>query len=60
MLLMQSTGDKVVWQRNASSLAAALRREGEPVELKLLSSGHRPCRDPAGHVASLPRQGTGT
>lgn len=35
MLLMQGTSDKVVWPRNASSLAAALRREGEPVELKL-------------------------
>ncbi len=35
MLLMQGTADKVVWPRNASSLAAALRREGEPAELKL-------------------------
>ena len=35
MLLMQGSSDKVVWPRNASSLAAALRREGEPVELKL-------------------------
>jgi acetyl esterase/lipase len=34
MLLMQGTTDKVVWPRNATSLAAALRREGEPVELK--------------------------
>ncbi|WP_426702255.1 alpha/beta hydrolase [Rhodanobacter sp. Col0626] len=35
MLLMQGTTDKVVWPRNATSLAAALQREGEPVELKL-------------------------
>lgn len=35
MLLMQGTTDKVVWPRNAQSLAAALRREGEPVELKM-------------------------
>jgi acetyl esterase/lipase len=35
MLLMQGTTDKVVWPRNAQSLAAALQREGEPVELKM-------------------------
>lgn len=35
MLLMQGSSDKVVWPRNATSLAAALQREGEPVELKL-------------------------
>jgi acetyl esterase/lipase len=35
MLLMQGTTDKVVWPRNAKSLAAALQRENEPVELKL-------------------------
>jgi len=35
MLLMQGTTDKIVWPRNAASLAAALRRENEPVELKL-------------------------
>lgn len=34
MLLLQGTGDKVVWPRNAESLARALRKEGEPVELK--------------------------
>lgn len=34
MLLMQGTTDKVVWPRNATSLATALRGEGEPVELK--------------------------
>jgi len=35
MLLMQGTTDKIVWPRNATSLAAALRHENEPVELKL-------------------------
>ncbi|MHB1057737.1 MAG: alpha/beta hydrolase [Rhodanobacter sp.] len=35
MLLLQGTGDKVVWPRNAKSLAAALRRANEPVEMKL-------------------------
>ncbi len=35
MLLLQGTTDKVVWPRNATSLAAALRREGEPVTLKM-------------------------
>jgi acetyl esterase/lipase len=35
MLLMQGTTDKVVWPRNAQSLAAALHREGEPVDLKM-------------------------
>jgi len=34
MLLMQGSTDKVVWPRNATSLAAALRREGEPVDVK--------------------------
>jgi acetyl esterase/lipase len=41
MLLMQGSSDKVVWPRNASSLAAAMRREGESVELKLYPNiGH--------------------
>lgn len=35
MLLMQGTTDKVVRPRNATSLAMALRQEGEPVELRL-------------------------
>jgi dipeptidyl aminopeptidase/acylaminoacyl peptidase len=35
MLLMQGTTDKIVWPRNAQSLASALQREGEPVELKM-------------------------
>ncbi|TAL86663.1 MAG: alpha/beta hydrolase [Rhodanobacter sp.] len=35
MLLMQGTTDRIVWPRNAKSLAAALQREGEPVELKM-------------------------
>jgi acetyl esterase/lipase len=35
MLLMQGATDKVVWPRNATSLAAAMRREGESVELKM-------------------------
>lgn len=35
MLLMQGTTDKVVWPRNAESLAAVLRHEGEPAELKM-------------------------
>lgn len=35
MLLMQGTTDKMVWPRNAQSLAAALQHEGEPVELKM-------------------------
>jgi len=35
MLLMQGATDKIVWPRNAQSLANQLRREGEPVELKL-------------------------
>jgi acetyl esterase/lipase len=35
MLLMQGTTDKIVWPRNAQSLANQLQREGEPVELKL-------------------------
>lgn len=34
-MLLQGTDDKVVWPRNAKSLAAALQRAGEPVELKL-------------------------
>lgn len=45
MLLMQGTGDKVVWPRNATSLAAALQREGEPVEVKMYPD--------IGHVAIL-------
>ena len=56
MLLMQGSTDKVVWPRNAESLAAALRREGEPAELKMYPDiGHsaillalsRPFRDKA-------------
>ncbi|HEY8682778.1 MAG TPA: alpha/beta hydrolase [Rhodanobacter sp.] len=35
MLLMQGTSDKIVWPRNAESLARALRQQNEPVELKL-------------------------
>lgn len=35
MLLLQGSTDKVVWPRNATSLAAALKREGEPVEVKM-------------------------
>ncbi|MEO8998519.1 MAG: alpha/beta hydrolase [Rhodanobacter sp.] len=35
MLLMQGTTDKIVWPRNAESLARALRKENEAVELKL-------------------------
>ncbi|MBB6241556.1 alpha/beta hydrolase [Rhodanobacter sp. MP1X3] len=35
MLLMQGTTDKIVWPRNTLSLAAAMRREHEPVEVKL-------------------------
>jgi acetyl esterase/lipase len=35
MLLMQGITDQVVWPRNATSLAAALKREGEPVEVKM-------------------------
>ncbi|MEP6899175.1 MAG: alpha/beta hydrolase [Rhodanobacter sp.] len=35
MLLMQGTTDKIVWPRNAESLARALRARGEPVELKM-------------------------
>lgn len=35
MLLMQGTTDKVVWPRNATSLAAALQRKDEPVETKM-------------------------
>jgi acetyl esterase/lipase len=35
MLLMQGSTDKVVWPRNAESLARALRKENEPVEVKL-------------------------
>jgi len=45
MLLMQGSGDKVVWPRNATSLAAALQREGEPVEVKMYPD--------IGHVAIL-------
>ncbi|HWU77944.1 MAG TPA: alpha/beta hydrolase [Rhodanobacter sp.] len=35
MLLMQGSADKVVWARNATSLAMAMQRMGEPVEVKL-------------------------
>lgn len=35
MLLMQGTTDKIVWPRNAQSLATQLQREDEPVELKM-------------------------
>jgi acetyl esterase/lipase len=35
MLLMQGTTDKIVWPRNAESLARELRQHNEPVELKL-------------------------
>jgi acetyl esterase/lipase len=35
MLLMQGTTDKIVWPRNAQSLARALRAQHESVELKL-------------------------
>ncbi len=45
MLLLQGTTDKIVWPRNADSLAAALRHEGEPVEVK-----HYP---DIGHLAIL-------
>lgn len=41
MLLMQGTGDKIVWPRNAESLARELRKQGEPVELKMIPDiGH--------------------
>ena len=35
MLLLQGTTDKIVWPRNAQSLAAAMEHENEPVELKM-------------------------
>lgn len=35
MLLMQGSTDKIVWPRNATSLAAAMQRVGEPVEVKM-------------------------
>lgn len=35
MLLLQGSDDKIVWPRNAASLAAALKREGESVEVKM-------------------------
>lgn len=35
MLLLQGSADKIVWPRNATSLAAALQRESEAVEVKL-------------------------
>jgi acetyl esterase/lipase len=35
MLLMHGTTDKIVWPRNTLSLAAAMRREHEHVEVKL-------------------------
>lgn len=41
MLLMQGTGDKIVWPRNAESLARELRKQGESVELKMIPDiGH--------------------
>ncbi|OOG59861.1 alpha/beta hydrolase [Rhodanobacter sp. C03] len=56
MLLMQGSTDKIVWPRNAESLARALRKENEPVEVKLYPDiGHfailfsisKPLRDKA-------------
>lgn len=35
MLLLQGGDDKVVWPRNATSLAAAMQRHDEPAEVKL-------------------------
>jgi acetyl esterase/lipase len=35
MLLMQGRADKVVWPRNATSMAAAMGREGESTEVKM-------------------------
>ncbi|MEO8809712.1 MAG: alpha/beta hydrolase [Rhodanobacter sp.] len=35
MLLLQGAGDKVVQPRNATSLAAAMKREGESVQVKM-------------------------
>lgn len=35
MLLMQGTTDKIVWPKNTLSLAAAMRRENESVQVKL-------------------------
>lgn len=50
MLLLQGTGDNTVWPKNAKSLAAALRAQHEPVELKLYPGvGH------AGILLSLSR-----
>ena len=41
MLLMQGTSDKIVAPRNAESLARALRKYGEPVDLKMIPDiGH--------------------
>ena len=35
MLLMQGSTDKIVWPRNAASLATAMQRMGEPAEVKM-------------------------
>lgn len=41
MLLMQGSADKVVQPRNATSLAAAMKREGESAEVKMFPNiGH--------------------
>lgn len=41
MLLMQGTSDKIVWPRNAESMAHELRKQGEPVELQMIPDiGH--------------------
>ena len=41
MLLLQGTTDKVVWPRNATSMAEAMRREGENAEVKMYPNiGH--------------------
>lgn len=45
MLLMQGSADKVVEPRNATSLAAAMKREGESAEVKMFPD--------IGHVALL-------
>ena len=45
MLLMQGSADKVVEPRNATSLAAAMKHEGESVEVKMFPG--------IGHVAIL-------
>ena len=41
MLLLQGSTDKIVWPRNATSMAEAMRREGENVEVKMYPNiGH--------------------